>query len=167
MKYRCYLTSCPHFVAPCEFDISQAPKCPIGEVTEESFYTTSLNEFFSLIVGSRSFTDYHKFYSIMETLLQKKRDEGKEIFIVSGGANGTDSMAERYAKEKSYRLYVVKADWSKGKKAGFLRNEEMHRFISEQKERGCVAFWDGKSPGTAQSFELAKKYNNQIRKILV
>ena len=143
MKYRCSLTSCPHFSAPCEFT-GWDTKCPIGEIDERGFdEVDDFNEFFCLVVGSRSFTDYHRFYGIMDKLLKVKKEEGKRIYIVSGGAEGTDSMAERYAKEKGYKLYVIEADWSIGKRAGFLRNEEMHQFISEQKDRGCVAFWDG------------------------
>ena len=73
-------------------------------------------------------------------------------------------MAERYAKEHNHHLIVMEADWDNlGKKAGPVRNEQMHRFISHFPNRGALAFWDGKSRGTATNFKLAEKYGNQIR----
>lgn len=167
MIYRCYLKSCPHFAPPCEFEDERLAKCPIGEIDNlgfEEIYNPE-NEFFCLVVGSRSFMDYEKFSEIMDKTLESKKN--KRIIIVSGGADGTDSLAERYAKEKGYKLYVIKADWGCGAKAGYIRNVEMHRFIAEHEDRGCIAFWDGKSKGTQHSFELAAKYKNQIRIIRV
>lgn len=46
-----------------------------------------------------------------------------------------------------------------------IRNEQMHRYIASKQDRGVIAFWDGESKGTFQSFDLSKKYNNQIRVI--
>jgi hypothetical protein len=87
-----------------------------------------------------------------------------EITVVAGGAKGADSLAEMYAKSKSYPLRVFPAQWDMyGKRAGYIRNEEMHKFVSQQEKRGVVAFWDGKSPGTEHSFRLAKIYGNPIR----
>jgi len=167
MIYRCGLKSCPHFAPPCEFDSFEYFKCPIGEIDYCGFdeiYDPE-NEFFCLVVGSRTFNDYTLFSAKMDGILQTKKD--KRIIIVSGGADGTDSMAERYAEEKGYKLYVINADWDRGNRAGFDRNEIMHQFIAEHEDRGCIAFWDGKSKGTQHSFGLAKKYNNQMRLVRV
>ena len=170
--YRCGLKSCPHFCSPCEsYDFNF--KCPIGEIDENGFdeiYDEN-NEFFCLIVGTRTFNDYSFLANKMDKILASK--QGKRIIIVSGGAKGTDSLAERYALERDYKLYVINADWdgakAKGrpKSAGYIRNEDMHKFIAAHNDRGCVAFWDGISKGTSHSIELAKKYNNQIRLIKV
>lgn len=70
------------------------------------------------------------------------------------------------ATEHNYHLIVFPAQWDEfGKKAGFIRNEQMHRYIASKQDRGVIAFWDGESKGTFQSFDLSKKYNNQIRVI--
>lgn len=62
--------------------------------------------------------------------------------------------------------FTFPAQWDEfGKKAGFIRNEQMHRYIASKQDRGVIAFWDGESKGTFQSFDLSKKYNNQIRVI--
>lgn len=49
--------------------------------------------FHCLIVGSRGYTDYASFKAKCDALLAEKSD----IEIVSGGASGTDALAERYA----------------------------------------------------------------------
>lgn len=112
-----------------------------------------------LVVGSRTFDDYDMLKKTLDRLLNSVEN----IEIVSGGARGADSLAERYAKEKGFSLKVFYANWNKyGKSAGYRRNAEMHQYISMYPERICVAFWDGKSKGTAHNFELAKRYNTNI-----
>lgn len=118
--------------------------------------------FYCLIVGSRTFNDYAILKEKMDKILSNKKS--MHIVIVSGGAAGADTLAYRYGKENGYENIVMNADWKKyGKSAGYIRNEEMHKFIAQYSDRGVVAFWDGKSKGTAHSFDLAKKYNNPIR----
>lgn len=170
MIYRCY-NICPHFAQPCEFSsqemdsmIGRSSVCPIGEDGNYFMMVNELNEFFCLIVGSRTFSDYDLLEEKTDKLLQNK--QGKDITIVSGGSQGADKLAEKYAKERGYRLIVMPADWDgDGKSAGYKRNVRMHEFISTKTDRGVIAFWDGKSKGTQHSFELAKKYNNPIRVI--
>ena len=102
--------------------------------------------FHCLIVGSRGYTDYASFKAKCDALLAEKTD----IEIVSGGASGTDARAERYAHEHGYSLQVFPADWSRyGNRAGYVRNREMHSYIS------------------AQSFALAKEFDNPIRVVRV
>lgn len=116
--------------------------------------------FHCLIVGSRGYTDYNAFKAKCDTLLANKDN----IEIVSGGCSGTDALAERYAHERACSLQIFPADWSRyGKRAGYVRNREMHAYISIFPERGVIAFWDGHSKGTAQSFVLAKEFDNPIR----
>lgn len=115
--------------------------------------------FYCLVVGSRTFSDYELMKQRLDLLLRNQNN----VVIVSGGARGADSLAERYAKEKGHPCKVFPADWSLGKRAGFIRNKQMHEYIASFDRRGAVAFWDGSSRGTAQNFELAKQYNNPIR----
>lgn len=120
--------------------------------------------FHCLIVGSRGYTDYASFKAKCDALLADKTD----IEIVSGGASGTDAMAERYARELGYSLQIFPAEWSRyGKRAGYVRNREMHAYISTFPERGVIAFWDGHSKGTAQSFALAKEFGNPIKVVRI
>ncbi len=124
------------------------------------------NPFYCLVVGSRSFNDYQLMCEKLDFLLQNK----KYIVIVSGGAKGADSYAERYANEHSdkCRLKVFEADWNKyGKSAGYKRNEQMHLYLCSpsDKDRGVVAFWSTieQSKGTKHNFKLAREYGNPIR----
>lgn len=120
--------------------------------------------FHCMIIGSRGYTDYAAFEAKCDALLADKTD----IEIVSGGCSGTDAMAERYAHSRGYPLQIFPADWSRyGKRAGYVRNREMHAYISTFPERGVIAFWDEHSKGTAQSFALAKELDNPIRIIRI
>ncbi len=117
-------------------------------------------KFHCLVVGSRTFADYELLKTKLDYFLQNHRTD---TVIVSGGANGADSLAKRYAEEREYDYQEFPADWNKyGKKAGYLRNKEMHEHIAKFNKRAVIAFWDGKSKGTAHNFDLAKQYNNQL-----
>ena len=116
--------------------------------------------FHCLVVGSRTFEDYDLFQRKVDHLLGARTD----IEIVSGGAAGADFLAERYANDRGFPLQVFPPDWSRyGKRAGYVRNREMHEYISVFPERGVIAFWDGRSRGTAQSFRLAREFGNPLR----
>ena len=115
---------------------------------------------YCLVVGSRSFSDYE----LLSRELDLQLEDSTNVVIVSGGAKGADSLAEQYADARGYQKEIFKADWKKyGRAAGPIRNEEMQKYISQFSNRICVAFWDGKSKGTATNFKLAKKYNNSIK----
>ena len=118
--------------------------------------------FYVLIVGSRNFDNYNLLKAKCNELLKNH----KEITVVSGGARGADALAKKYAEDKGYGYIEFPANWDKyGKSAGYIRNEQMHKFISEKEKRGVIAFWDGASKGTAHNFDLAKKYRNEIKVI--
>lgn len=116
--------------------------------------------FYCLVVGSRIFDNYELMKEKLDNLLQHQ----DKVVIVSGGAKGVDTLAEQYAHEKGYYLEVFPANWKQyGKRAGYIRNEEMHKRIAQSDKRGVVAFWDGKSKGTQHNFGLSEKYKNPLR----
>ena len=117
-------------------------------------------EFTCLVAGSRDIYNYTEIYEKLNYMLFNYRGN---VEIVAGGARGVDKSAERYAEEHGYKLTVFNAEWDKyGKRAGYLRNVEMHKYIATKKNRGCICFWDGQSKGTAQNFDIAKEYNNPL-----
>lgn len=78
--------------------------------------------------------------------------------IVSGGAQGADALAERYANDKDLLLTVINANWDKyGKSAGYKRNLE----IVERSEI-IIAFWDGVSKGTKHTIDIASNENKEV-----
>jgi len=69
------------------------------------------------IVGSRRFNNYE----FMKHTLDSHRD--KIAMIISGGARGADTLAQRYAKENGLPILIYYPDWKTyGKRAGFRRN---------------------------------------------
>lgn len=93
-----------------------------------------------LIAGSRDFYDYAEFKYVMDYAHEKYNITE----IVSGGARGADSLAERYAKENIIPIKIFPAKWDMyGKSAGFIRNAEMHNYLANYEDRMCICFWDG------------------------
>ena len=106
------------------------------------------------VLGSRGFEDYPKLEKILDIIVP----QFKVNTIVSGGARGADSLAEKYATKSGLELDVYPADWDKhGKSAGYIRNVD----IWNNSDMG-IAFHDGQSKGTEHSFDLAKKQNKKL-----
>ena len=122
------------------------------------------NNFYMLVAGSRGYNNYTEMCQVLDFLLKNQVAQGKHIVIVSGGARGADALAEQYADERGYEKHIMPADWEKyQKRAGYIRNEQMHLFISTKDKRGCICFWDENSKGTQHNFQLAKEYNTPLR----
>lgn len=116
------------------------------------------------IIGSRTFSDYALLQATMQQWF-KWAPEGKQLGpydvteVVSGGAKGADSAGARWATKCGLKLTVFKPDWERfGKRAGFLRNEDIIAAADM-----VLAFWgvdpEGKelSRGTAHSLSIAKR----------
>lgn len=102
------------------------------------------------IVGSRTFTDYE--------LLKQHIDPANIAAIVSGGAIGADTLAERFAEEHQIPMIIFKPDYAKhGRAAPFVRNTA----IIEASDV-VIAFWDGKSTGTLDSIKKARKLGKPV-----
>jgi len=105
------------------------------------------------IIGSRTLKQAQVLELITETL------EGLHVSeIITGGANGVDSIAEYYAKQHNikckifYPVYAVH-----GKRAPLIRNNEI--------VKNCdilLAIWDGTSTGTAYTFNKAKREGKKV-----
>lgn len=97
------------------------------------------------IVGSRTFNKYGLLLSAIKEIPDITE-------IVSGGAKGADSLAERYAKENNIPLKVFLPDWDTfGRSAGYIRNKQIVDYCAK-----VLAFWDGISKGTNHSIKLAE-----------
>ncbi len=102
------------------------------------------------VIGSRSFQDYPFLKDILE---------GYQITqIISGGAQGADQLAQKYAKEKELPIRVFLPDYARyGRRDPFASN---HSVIDNADQ--VVAFWDQKSPGTAHSIRYAQKQGKKV-----
>jgi hypothetical protein len=109
-----------------------------------------------IIAGSRGFNDYEKLKNYCTHVLQNIQEE---IEIVSGTANGADKLGEQYSEEMGYKLTKFPANWDKhGKAAGSFRNKEMAEYAD-----ALIAFWDGKSRGTSDMINKARRYKLKIK----
>ena len=125
----------------------------------------SQTPYYLLIAGSRTYCDTIEFSNVMDSFIAERLRAYRSITIVSGGCHsGADAMAECYAVSRGLNIVVLPADWKQyGKRAGYIRNEEMHIFIEQKStDRGCLLFWDMCSKGTAHSIHLSQKHNNPL-----
>jgi len=107
------------------------------------------------IIGSRKFTNYREFLQLMPKLDITK--------IISGGATGADSLAHRYALDNDIAYLEFLPDWDLyGKVAGPIRN----KLIINNADH-VIAFWDGRSKGTASSIKLAQHKGISINVITI
>lgn len=107
-----------------------------------------------IIAGGRFFDDYDLLKIYCGRIIGDRTIE-----VVSGCAKGADILGERYADEKGFIISRFPAQWDKfGKKAGYLRNEEMAKYAD-----GLIAFWDGESRGTKHMIDLGHKHGLKVR----
>ena len=115
-----------------------------------------------IIAGCRDFNDYAVVEKEVMNYIGKFIDK-VEIEIISGGASGVDTLGERFAKEHNLRLKVVPADWKTyGRSAGPRRNEQMARMAGT-----LIAFWDGKSRGTKNMIDTAKRLGLRVKTVTI
>lgn len=109
-----------------------------------------------IIAGSRHFNNYELLKKYCNRVLSNVKEE---IEIVSGTAIGADKLGEQYALEMGYKLSRFPADWGTfGKAAGAIRNQEMAEYSD-----ALIAFWDGRSRGTLDMINKAKKFKLKVR----
>ena len=99
-----------------------------------------------IVAGGRDFNNY----PIVEQILNRIKYQITEI--VSGDAKGADTLGAHWANYNSIPVKHFPAKWERyGKSAGFIRNAEMADYADM-----LIAFWDGKSHGTANMINTAK-----------
>lgn len=102
-----------------------------------------------LIVGSRSIKNFD-----LSDYVTYEVD-----MIISGGANGVDSLAEEYADKKKLSKIIIRPRYDLyGRAAPIKRNEIMVDMADE-----VLVIWDGVSRGTKYTADYAKKKNKPVR----
>jgi hypothetical protein len=134
-----------------------------------------------LICGTRTFTNYRVFERnllwMINELQYNQNIPSHEFELVSGGAKGPDTMAEKFAKEYKIPIRVFDAEWTNFTQpcrmkyredgsaynalAGFRRNILMANYCSP--DGYCLAFHNLESPGTKDMISRAKKSGLQVR----
>jgi len=106
------------------------------------------------IVGSRTFEDYDQ--------LKAEINPTNITEIVSGGAMGADTLAEKYAREFGIPITIFHADWKKfGPSAGPKRNTQIVEYCD-----AVIAFWDGSSSGTKDTISKTRRAKKPIKVVI-
>lgn len=104
-----------------------------------------------IVCGSRKWTD-------RDAIANRLFDLPTDAVIVHGCAHGADRMAGQEAEKLGLLVEehpVTKEDYAYyGNRAYFLRNRRMAMLGADL----CIAFWDGRSPGTAMMVDLAEQH---------
>ena len=113
------------------------------------------------IIGSRTFDNYELMKSTVNNYVNQNDVEIN--CVVSGGAKGADTLAEKFANEYDLETIVYKPDWGRlGRGAALARNTQIidHSDI-------VFAFWNGTSTGTKDSITKAHKKNKIVVMVMV
>jgi len=107
------------------------------------------------IIGSRNIRGAEEYW--YRKICEKIPRDCTEI--VSGGAEGIDTLARRYAKERGLLLKEFLPEYKKyGKSAAYIRNAQIAEYAQM-----ALAFWDGKSRGTADAVMKFYKSNKPVK----
>lgn len=105
------------------------------------------------IIGSRTIFTFDLSPYIPEDVIE----------IVSGGALGIDTIAEKFAKANNIPLKIFLPEYLKyGKPAPLIRNIAIVSYADK-----VLAIWDGKSRGTMYTVKEARKQNKLLELIEV
>ena len=106
-----------------------------------------------LIAGSRSIKSFD-----LSEYVPKETD-----LIISGGATGIDSIAEKYADDHKISKLIIRPKYDLfGKSAPLKRNEEMVNICD-----AVLVIWDGISKGAKYTTNYAQKCNKPIKIITI
>lgn len=102
-----------------------------------------------IVAGSRSIDSY----TIVKKAIEDSNFDVAEI--VSGTANGVDTLGFIYSTLKKISVKEFPADWDKhGKSAGYIRNKTMAQYAD-----ALILIWDGDSDGSRNMLEIMKSMN--------
>lgn len=93
-----------------------------------------------------------------QTVLDYIRTIAADTVIISGGARGVDTWAKLSARACGLEYVEFLADWSLGRNAGHLRNQQIVDAADQM-----AAFWDGSSPGTADAISRMVEADKPVR----
>lgn len=101
-----------------------------------------------LIAGSRSIKEYD---------LEKHIPKGTTM-IITGGADGIDTVAEKYADQKHLSKVILRPQYDLyGRYAPLKRNEKMVELCDM-----ALIVWDGCSRGTRYTINYAEKMGKKV-----
>ena len=101
-----------------------------------------------MVIGSRSIKDFD-----LEKHIPKEA-----TMIISGGADGIDTLAEKYADKKRLSKLILRPQYNLyGRAAPIVRNEKMVELCDM-----ALIIWDGSSRGTKYTIDHAYKLRKNV-----
>lgn len=105
-----------------------------------------------IVAGGRDFDDWQLFYREFNSWFDEHDPDYAQTTIISGMADGADSMGYLTAEERGIPTIPKYAKWNRhGNSAGNIRNQEMADIGTH-----LLAFWDGRSTGTKDMIMRAR-----------
>ena len=102
---------------------------------------------------------YTFFFDLVEVHIGGDGERFWDDSLLDFRRRGADHFANVWADMHWWTKHIHHADWSLGKKAGPIRNTEMAKAVAPNGL--CVAFHDGKSPGTKDMIQKFLRYNRE------
>lgn len=113
-----------------------------------------------MVCGSRTVTNTAWVFGQIDKVISE--NNFTDISIIEGEARGVDSISALWARRHGCEVLKYPADWNTlGKKAGFIRNEQMVKDCDF-----CLALWDGESHGTKNSIDHCKRYRKPYKVVI-
>lgn len=114
-----------------------------------------------IVAGSRTIDDGH----LVQTTLDHLTNGGPQrgcYEIITGGADGVDSLARKWAKRHDCEYTEFEPTWESlpDRSGGPVRNAEMAEYAAP--DGLLVAIWDGESPGTRDMIDKALDHGHDV-----
>lgn len=109
----------------------------------------------TIIAGSRHFSNQILFLPAVRAAVAflEANTKDKVTEVVSGTANGIDTIGEIYAEEAQLPVSRFPANWeAHGKVAGHMRNRDMALY-----GEALILIWDGASKGSSNMYTNAAR----------
>jgi ABC-type branched-subunit amino acid transport system substrate-binding protein len=103
------------------------------------------------IVGSCDYRD-------LETVRRYIAALPDDAIVVSGAKGRVDEVAEEAAQARGLDTLIFPPDWDRKDN---VSEQQWNRMIVKNADL-VVAFWDGRSPGTAQVIEAARELGKRL-----
>ena len=103
-----------------------------------------------LVCGSRSWENLPRLFAELDRIV----GGATTSVVITGGADGADTLADGWAKNRKHDRIICPANWKRhGRAAGPIRNRLMLDLGPEM----VIAFRDGDSPGTRDCIDEAER----------
>jgi len=110
-----------------------------------------------VIAGTRTFDNYALLEAVCDSVLSGKHVDA----ILCGECRGADVLGRQYAERHGIAVESYPAEWKLyGRSAGVRRNKQMAEHADL-----LIAFWDGKSRGTANMIKLMRNKETYVHMI--